>query len=154
MKQWIRWAAGCMLFAGLAGAGLAADRATPEEAKALAEQAAEHVGKVGPEKAFKDFNDGANPVWRKKDLYVFAYDMAGQCLANGGNGKLVGTNQIDLKDPNGKPVVREFISAAGKGAGSVEYVWSHPQTQSVEGKVSYIVKVKNFDGFVGVGAYR
>jgi hypothetical protein len=37
----------------------AADRATPEEAKALAEKAAAHLAQVGPQKAIADFMDPA-----------------------------------------------------------------------------------------------
>jgi cytochrome c len=37
----------------------AAERATKDEAKALADKAAEHLGKVGIDKAIADFNDPA-----------------------------------------------------------------------------------------------
>jgi len=139
---------------GMATASFAQERANKEEAKSLAQQAAVHVKQVGPEQAFKDFNDKASTKWKHKDLYVFAYNMKGDCLANGANEQLVGRNQIELKDPSGKPIVQEMISVAAKGDGSVDYSWPHPQTKKVEGKTSYVIKLANYEGFVGVGVYR
>jgi signal transduction histidine kinase len=153
MKKWMSFAvAACTL--AFAGAALAQDKATLDEAKAMAEAAAAHVKKVGAEQAFKDFNDKATTVWKKKDLYVFAYNMKGDCVAHGANDQLIGKNQIELKDPNGKPVVRELIAAATKGTGRVDYDWPNPVSKKVEAKASYVVKLAEYDGFVGVGAYR
>ena len=110
--------------------------------------------KVGPDQAFKDFTDKNNKSWQKKDLYVFAYNSEGVSVAHGANDKLIGKNLIDLKDPNGKPLIRELRDTAQKGGGWVEYDWPHPQTKKIESKISYTRKMANFDGFVGVGAYR
>jgi cytochrome c len=132
---------------------LAQERGTKDEAKAMVEAANEHVKKVGPEQAFKDFTTD-KAAWSKKDLYVFAYNMKGDCVANGGNDAVVGKNLIDLKDPNGKPLVKELIAKASTGQGWVEYEWAHPQTKKVEPKSSYVQKLGNYDGLVGVGAYR
>ena len=43
---------------------------------------------------------------------------------------------------------------AAKGGGWVEYEWPHPQTKKIESKISYAKKLTNYEGFVGVGAYR
>ena len=154
MNKFIRMVIGAAALAGFMGQALAQDKGTPAEAKAMVQQAAEHVKKVGPEQAFKDFNDKSNPTWQKKDLYVFAYSMKGDCLANGSNQSLVGKNLIELKDPKGRPIVQELVAAAGKGEGSVDYDWPNPQTKQVEGKTSFVAKLAGVDGFVGVGAYR
>jgi cytochrome c len=130
----------------------AQERGTKEEAKALADAAAAHVQKVGAEKASKDFMQD-KAAWTKKDLYVFMYDMKGNCLANGANNSLVGKNLIDMKDQNGKPIIAEFTKTVQtNGTGWVDYEWAHPQTKKVEGKTSYIAKAG--EGYVGVGAYR
>ncbi len=132
---------------------LAQERGTREEAKALAEQAAAHVKKVGPDQAFKDFT--TDKAWTKKDLYVFVSDMKGQTMAHGANDKLVGKNMIELKDQNGKQFVKELTEVVkAKGSGWVEYDWAHPQTKKVEGKATYALKLANYDGFVAVGIYR
>ncbi len=132
----------------------AQEHGTREEAKAMTEQAAAHIKKVGTEQAFKDFStDKAN--WTKKDLYVFVIDMKGQIMAHGVNDKLIGKNLIEMKDQNGKLFTKEMVELARtKGSGWVEYEWAHPQTKKVEGKASYVLKLPNFDGFVSVGIYR
>jgi cytochrome c len=145
---------GALCLAAFQTTAFAQERATKEEAKLMVDAAVAHVKKVGPEQAFKDFTvDKAN--WAKKDLYVFAYNMKGDCIANGGNDKFVGQNLIDLKDPTGKPIVKELIqTASSSGQGWVEYEWAHPQTKKVEAKASYVQKLANYEGLVGVGAYR
>lgn len=133
---------------------LAQERGTKDEAKAMAEQAAAHVKKAGPDQAFKDFTtDKAN--WNKKDMYVFALDMKGLTVAHGANEKLVGKSMMELKDQNGKLFVKELTDVVkAKGSGWVEYDWAHPQTKKVDGKVTYALKLSNYDGLVAVGVYR
>ncbi|AOG24183.1 cache domain-containing protein [Acidovorax sp. RAC01] len=132
----------------------AQENGTRDEAKAMVDAAVEHVKKVGPDQAFKDFTNKENKAWQKKDLYVFAYNSEGVNMAHGANDKLVGKNLIDLKDPNGKPLIRELRDTAQKGGGWVEYDWPHPQSKKIESKISYTRKMTNFDGFIGVGVYR
>jgi len=150
----VRWAAAAALVLGFQGHALAQDNGTRDEAKVMVDAAVEHVKKVGPEQAFKDFTDKSNKTWQKKDLYVFAYNLDGVNVAHGANEKLIGKNLIDLKDPNGKPLIQELRATAQKGGGWVEYDWPHPQSKKIESKVSYVRKLANFDGFVGVGVYR
>ena len=93
----------CLTFTGVT---LAQERGTREEAKAMVDAGIEHVKKVGPDQAFKDFSDKSNKDWQKKDLYIFAYTMEGVNVAHGANAKLIGKNLIELKDPNGKPLIQ------------------------------------------------
>lgn len=136
------------------GAATAQERASRDEALAMAKAAVAYAAKHGKDKAIADFNDQANPEWRKKDLYVFAVSTSGDVLAHGINGKLVGKNVIDLKDPSGKLMIQEFRDMAAKGGGWVDYDWPHPQTKKVEAKTSYVLRFSNIDAFVGVGVYR
>ena len=54
-------------------------------------------------------------------------------------GTLVGQCRIDLKDPDGKMILREFIALAqSKGSGWVEYKYPNPANGLVERKISYI----------------
>ncbi len=149
-----RWLIGASLVMGLQAPALSQDVGTRDEAKAMVDAAVAHVKKVGPEQAFKDFTDKSNKNWQKKDLYVFAYDMNGVNVGHGANDKLVGKNLIELKDPNGKPLIQELRATAQKGGGWVEYDWPHPQTKKIESKVSFVRKTEGFEGFVGVGVYR
>ena len=135
-------------------ASRAQESGTPDEAKAMVDAAVDHAKKVGAEQAFKDFSNKADKTFQKKDLYVFAFDMNGVQVAHGANEKLIGKNLLEVKDPGGKPIIREMRDLAAKGGGWVEFEWPHPHTKKVQAKRAYVRKLPNYDGFVGVGAYR
>jgi cytochrome c len=149
----LRWILAAVASIGLMAPVLAQEVGTKDEAKAMVDAAVEHVKKVGPDKAFKDFSTDA--AWKKKDLYVMAYDNKGVCVGYGANEKLIGRNLSDLKDPNGVMVVAELTKVATtKGQGWVDYSWPHPQTKKLEDKSTYVRKLQNYEGWVGVGIYR
>jgi signal transduction histidine kinase len=135
-----------MLFFG--SAALAADQATPDEAKTMAVKAAEYVGAVGPEKAFAEFAVKGN-AWHDRDLYVIVQDAQGTMLAHGTNPGLIGKSVMELKDVDGKPFNHEVHAI--KDAGWINYKWQNPLTKAVEPKTMYIVHTGQY--FVGVGAY-
>ena len=154
LNKWTRGFLAAVLGLGLVGTSLAEERGTKDEAVAMTIAAVEHVKKVGREQAFKDFTED-KATWTKKDLYVMAYNHEGTCIAHGANGKLVGKNLINLKDADGKEIIKEFTAVStGKGKGWVDYEWAHPQTKKVESKSTYAVKLPGYDGWVGVGIYR
>jgi signal transduction histidine kinase len=45
-------------------------------------------------------------------------------------------------------------TAKSKGSGWVDYMWTNPQTKKVEPKSTYVVKVPEFEGLIGVGIYK
>lgn len=128
------------------------ERGTRNEAKALTEAAAAHIGKVGSEQAFKDFE--TDPKWRPKDMFSFVQAMDGTMLYHGANAKLVGKNFIGVKDSTGKEFAKEMVAVAQKGSGWVDYQWANPATRKVEDKTAYILRINKPEGFVGVGIYR
>lgn len=146
--------AALVFLCGAAAQDRPVDRGTRDEARAMVERAIDQMRKVGPEQAFKEFTDPANAAWHVKDLYVFAYTMQGRNVAHGANDRLVGRVLIDMTDPNGRPLIRDLRDTAAQGGGWVEYEWPHPQTRRIESKASYVRKMLNFDGFLGVGVYR
>jgi len=129
----------------------AADMATPDEAKAMSEEAAALVNQTG-EAAFVTFSaeDGG---FITKDLYVFCMDLDGKMLSHAKKPDLVGKN---LKDYNkyGDLLFQDMIAvASSSGTGWVDYSWPYPGTEEIREKTSYIVK--NDKGFFcGVGAYK
>ncbi len=127
--------------------------ATAEEAKALAEKAAVYVKTGGMEKALAEFN---NPKGQyvKGDLYVYAMNLDGKMLANGGNPKLAGNNWKEAKDATGKPFAKEMIEIAKKGGGWVSYSWTNPVTAKVQPKDTYVKRVEGTDVFVACGLYK
>lgn len=137
-----------------AGFVSAQERGNADQAKALVERGLAHIKSVGIDKAAEDFStkDGK---WHEKDLYVFLQKFDGNTIAHGGNKGLVGKNMLDLKDANGQTFIRTMIDTAkSKGSGWVDYMWTNPQTKKVEPKSTYVVKVPEFEGLIGVGIYK
>jgi signal transduction histidine kinase len=126
----------------------AEERGTRDEAKVMAEKAGQFLAANGKEKAFAAFGQGSNG-FKSKDLYVFAYDDAGNCVAHGANPALVGKSLIGLKDVDGKPLVAEIVAV--KATGWVDYKWKNPESGAIEAKHAFVVRVQ--DIVVGVGAY-
>ncbi len=121
------------------------------QAQALLDKAVAKINAEGAQAAFAAFNDpqGGFVVG---EHYVFVFDMHGVYQASGANPKLVGTDAIDLKDAEGKALVREMIALAQRsGKGTVDYVWLNRADNHVEKKHSQIQKVGDY--VVGVGFY-
>ena len=130
----------------------AADRGTPDEAVALVQKAVAYMKANGKEKAYAEFNN-PNGQFKDRDLYIFVIDMTGLEWANGANQKIVGKNVLDLKDADGKPMVRNFIELAKtKGKGWVDYKWPNPVQKTVESKSTYLEKYE--DVLVASGIYK
>ena len=143
------------LFAAfLSASASAAERGTADEASTLVKKAVAYLKANGKEKAFAEFNNPKGQ-FTDRDLYIFVYDMQGTNLAigNGNSGKMVGKNLLDLRDANGKYIIKSFIELLNtKGNGWVDYQWPNPVTKAVEQKSSYVEKVD--DMIVGSGIYK
>lgn len=126
-------------------------RASQEQAKAMLEDAVAEV-KKNPASAFAAFND-LNGKFIQDDLYVFVVDLKdSKFRAHGATPRMIGTGALDLKDPKGKPLLKEMIASAGpNGKGSLQYHWRNPVTEKVEAKRTFVRKVDNY--LVGVGYY-
>ena len=125
-----------------------AEDSSPDEAKAMAEKAAEFVRANGAEAAAEEFNKPESDFIHN-DLYVFAVDKEGVFLSHPSKPALVGKNMIALKDVEGTPLIKHFTEVESEGW--VPYKWPHPVTKKILPKKSYVI---NVDGFIlGVGAY-
>jgi len=130
----------------------AAQKATPEEAKKMVEQAGAYVKANGQEKALKEFNkpDGK---FVKGELYVFAYDMKGVMVANPMNPEAVGKNLLNEPDSKGKLFRKEINELAqAKGSGFVDYTYRNPVSKAEEPKTTYIQKQGNL--IICCGTYK
>jgi cytochrome c len=137
----------------VATAARAADAyATTKDAEQLVHRAAAYLKKEGRAKALAAFNDRSGP-FAYRDLYVFAYDLDGTCLAHPTKPERVGKNNLGDKDPDGKLFVKERLALARKnGKGWQDYKFHNPASNQVEQKVAYFELV---DGVVLVaGAYK
>ena len=131
----------------------AAEFGSKAEAIAMVKRVQDQFKKDGPEATFKAVSDKSTKEYHDRDLYPFIYDMAGKCVAHGARPALIGKTLIDLKDQDGKYLIREMIEISkGPGSGWVDYKWPNPITNKIEDKSSYIEKMGNY--FVGVGIYK
>lgn len=125
--------------------------ATPVEAQRMAEAAAEHLERVGFDRAFQDFMNTGSRFF-DRDLYVFVLDLSGRLWANGRFPELIGGSALGSQDATGRSFVLDAIEIArGPGRGWIEYQWYNPCTGEYGYKSTYIVRVGNL--MVGVGAY-
>lgn len=141
----------------LAGLGLPAraaggDRASPEEAKAMLAKAIALIRAKGKDKALAEFMLKPGP-WVDRDLYITVFDMNGKTLAHGANPRLVGKDNINLQDANGKFHVKERLEIArAKGKGQQEFAFLNPMTRQIEQKLMFFERID--DVVVACGAYK
>jgi cytochrome c len=129
------------------------DYGSRDEAVAMVKRVAVMFAKDGAETTFKAVSDKSEPTFHDRDLYPFIYDLKGNCVAHGARPALIGKNLLDLKDQDGKYLIREMVDiAVGPGSGWVNYKWPNPLNNKIEDKTSYIEKMGDY--FVGVGVYR
>jgi cytochrome c len=130
----------------------AEERAKPEDAKALLTKAMAHIKAVGRDKAFADFMTKPGP-WVDRDLYITVFDLNGKTLAHGANARMVGKDNINLQDANGKFHIKERMEMAkAKGKGQQEFAFLNPMTKQIEPKVMFFEKAD--DIVVACGSYK
>lgn len=128
------------------------DRGSADEAIALTKKAIAYLKENGKEKAFAEFNN-PNGKFRDRDLYIVVYDVTGVKRAHGANLKMIGKNNLELRDMDGKYLIKDFIKVAnGAGKGWVDYRWPNPATKVIESKSTYVEKVD--DLVIGCGIYK
>lgn len=154
MKNLMTAAALCVSMIALPQAAFAADKGTADQATAMVKKAAALIKSAGKDKAFAEISNPANKDFHDRDLYVYVYDLNGVTLAHGNNPKMVGKNLLDLKDGDGKPIIKTMVEVAKSPAGKgwVDYKWPNPVTKAVEQKSGYVERVD--DVLVGSGIYK
>jgi hypothetical protein len=146
--KWFLWLALLIVTMPSVPAAHGAGQATPDEAKAMAINAADYIKSVGPDKAFPAFTE-TEGQWHDRDLYVTVTDTKGMLLAHGNNPGLVGHSVIDLKDVDGKAFIRDSVNLQDQGW--IDYKWQNPVSKAVEPKAGYYIHIGDY--VVGVGAY-
>jgi signal transduction histidine kinase len=87
--------------------------------------------------------------------YLFMLDMKGNVLMHIDHSR-IGKNDMNLRDSNGKEIVKEFTRIASqKGEGFVKYYWYLPNSKdgAMLPKISFIKKIKGLDWYIGAGEY-
>ncbi|MGE0079731.1 MAG: methyl-accepting chemotaxis protein [Thiohalomonadaceae bacterium] len=86
--------------------------------------------------------------------YFWINDMNGVMVMHPFKPELNGNSVLDLRDPAGKYMFREFVETVRRaGAGSVAYQWPMPGRQQPEPKVSYVQGFAPWGWVVGTGIY-
>lgn len=128
-----------------------AGKTTKADAEAMVKKALAYVKEKGVDNALAEFNNPKGD-FVKGELYVFAYDFTGTNKALPTKPELVGKNLMNLKDADGKFVIKDLIAVAKQGGGWHQYKWENPTTKKIADKASYVVKV-NDDLWLGCGIY-
>jgi len=137
-------------FCLMSGAVWATDFGSPEEAKAMLEQAIVAM-QADEASALADFNSGVGE-FMDRDLYVFCGDASGLFTAHGANQALIGRSLQDLQDRAGKALGAEIYEVAQEGSiAEVAYSWPRPGEEEPTDKVAYVTKVG--DQICAVGYY-
>ena len=130
---------------------LASDMTTSwNEVVAFVDEAATYVNNNGLEKALEEFNNPAGSFVRG-DLYIFAYDFNGTCIAHPFNPELVG--QTGLLDINGVDVVGRELALAKRGGGTMYIVFPNPAHDGNEELKQLYIESVNDSLYLGSGLY-
>lgn len=136
------------------GCGIYTDRMEREFVVDLVQGAAQEI-KANGDSAFAILRDPTGP-YLAKDAYVMVFSMDGIDLVNPAFPDLEGRVVTDLKDVNGKPMVREMFKVLKeKGTGWVDYMWPKPGQSTPTTKSTYISKASHNgkEYLVGCGVY-
>ncbi|WP_337995427.1 methyl-accepting chemotaxis protein [Oleispirillum naphthae] len=86
--------------------------------------------------------------------YVYIYATTGVNVLLPTKPELEGKSLIDMKDPSGFLIVRDFVEKTGKSGFAVtRYLWEKPGSKKPEPKVSYTLLFKPWNWMVGTGIY-
>lgn len=140
-----------MFVLSCAGNVVAGSESSKSDAEAMVQKAVSYIQEKGKDMALAEFNNPGGE-FVKGELYVFAYDFEGNNKALAVKPELIGKNLLDLKDADGKFVIKDLITVAKNGGGWHQYKWENPTTQKIADKASYVVKVDD-TLWLGCGIY-
>ncbi len=146
----VTYPSGKQYIAGSAVYNMQMDRALIKD---VVNRASALVAERGPA-AFEQLRDKTGP-FHFMNTYVFVDDLDGVDLVNPGHPGLEGKNMMDVKDVNGKPVMKALIETATKDGGWVDYMWYKPGSNQPARKESFVRRVQFGDEtyIVGSGLY-
>ena len=123
---------------------------TADEAVAMIEKALTHHQRH-PQTAFADFNQ-AGGTFIDRDLYLFGIDDNGVYRVFGGQPAKIGTRMHDVPGIDGAGLVRKVLEAIAHGGGWVEYDFRNPTTDTLQAKMSYVMRCGDIN--LGCGVYK
>lgn len=142
MTKFLRLFAAAALVVAACGIGAQAQTpdatpATKEQAVAMVQNAVAFIKAQGPDKGYAAIDDKSGQFVRG-DLYIAVVGLDGTLLAYGGDGQRVGENVMNLKDTDGKEVVKERVELAKQEPSFWQsYKFINPLTKKIEPKQMY-----------------
>ena len=85
--------------------------------------------------------------------YLFSFDPEGNFYLMPATRDFEGTNKIELKDANGKYLIRDLINVAKAGGGYVEYDFPKPGAQTASPKIAYAAHFGPWNLVLATGIY-
>jgi len=124
------------------GSGAKGKRGTHAEAETMVRKAVALIKAKGQDKAFAEIDNPKGP-FVDRDMYISVFDMNGVCRSHGYNAKMIGKNMLDLKDPDGRPMVKERVELAKTQDKFWQrgYKFVDPLTKTIMRKDMYVEKV-------------
>lgn len=133
------------------GSGVYNDRMERAFVVDMVKNAVAQIEKDG-ERAFPIFRDRRG-AFMAKDAYVFVIEPGGVERVNPAHPNLEGRNLRDVKDTQGKQLVREMFGIVERqGSGWVDYLWPKPGESVSTLKSTYVTKAKVGSSWVLVGS--
>ncbi|MDP3538754.1 MAG: methyl-accepting chemotaxis protein [Azonexus sp.] len=111
------------------------------------------AGKLSEEDAKRAARDSLRSLRYGNDDYYFGFETSGVYILHGGNPALEGQQKIDMKDTNGKLLIKELIGAAQAGGGFVDYWFPRAGQQKPEPKLGYAAMFAPWNWVLGTGVY-
>jgi len=140
------------LFAFCLSQTYAAPFGSREEAVAMVQRIVAMFKKDGADATINAINTKGKS-FIDRDLYPYVLDMNGYNRANAAIPAVRGKNLYDIRDADGKFLIREHLDIAkGPGRGWTDFKWLNPKTGSIDDKSAYLEKVGDY--IVAVGIYR
>ena len=122
------------------------------ELVSFVESALDYARENGKDVALDEFSNKTGSFVRG-DLYIYAYDFNGTCLAHPFKPDWIGENKLDVTDSNGVPSLRNTLNVAREGKGFTYFIFPNPaHGNRDEFKIAYAVKVDE-NWFLGSGIY-
>jgi diguanylate cyclase (GGDEF)-like protein/PAS domain S-box-containing protein len=113
-------------------------------------EAGEISGQEARRRALQELTDLRYDEWN----YFWITDLQPVLLAHPEARDLVGRNVVDVTDPDGRALFREFVTTAvNQGGGVVYYKWPKPGERAPVRKLAYVRHFEPWGWVIGSGLY-
>ncbi len=139
----------------LSASGMELEHQASRDLVGFVTRAADLIGKQGAAACDAFKKEGGE--WLDGERYVFVLDTAGKAVCHP-NPSLEGRDLSELRDPDGKPIMKLILRQLERGSGDgwVHYLWPQPGKTMLTWKSTYVREAAAPGGtamVVGAGAY-